>query len=112
MYKKLIIVSLILVIGLLAVPIKISASGGYTIIVNLSEEEYKALTTEVIDVDEYCSNLVHNRARKAIDKVVLEYSDYQPEKLSSYDKYSIVRNANVKTAVERQSENNNLELGN
>ena len=42
----------------------------YTI--SLSEVEVKALKTDVLDIQEYIDNFIHERCRRAIDKIVAQ----------------------------------------
>ena len=73
-------------------------------IINLTEEEEKALLTDMISIQAWIDNAVHNKARQCIDRVVEEYSDKQAKKISSKEKLQIVKGAEVKTAAERQAE--------
>lgn len=72
--------------------------GRYTII--LSSEEEKALLTEMLSIQFWISNAIHNKARQCMDKVILENSDKQPSKISNLERLQIVRDAEVETAVE------------
>ena len=71
--------------------------------VTLSEEEEKALSVELVSVQAWLENAIHNKARKCINRVVEEYSDKQPTKISEADKKQIVRDANVETVAERSA---------
>ena len=72
--------------------------------VELSAEQEKALLTDMLSIQDWLNNAIHNKARQCIDQVVLDYSDKQPKKITEAEKYIIVREANVKTAAERQVE--------
>jgi len=72
--------------------------------VTLSEEEEKALLTDMMSVQGWIDNAIHNKTRQCIDKVVEEYSDKQSKKLPLQAKLAIVKTAKVKTAAERQAE--------
>lgn len=72
--------------------------------VELSPEEEKALLTDMLLIQDWLNNAIHNKARQCIDAVVEEYSDKQPKKITEAEKYAIVREAEVKTAAERQAE--------
>lgn len=76
--------------------------GVYNVI--LTEEEEKALLTDIASVQDWLNNAIHNKARQCIDKVVEQYSDKQPKKLTEVEKYKIVRETNVKSAADRQRE--------
>lgn len=72
--------------------------------VTLSAEEEKALLTNMISIQEWLENAIHNKARQCIDKIVLDYSDKQPNKIGGAEKNQIVRKAKVKSAADRQAE--------
>jgi len=72
--------------------------------ITLTPEEEKALLTDMISIQDWLDNAIHNKARQRIDKIVLEYSDKQPNKIGEAEKLAIVREAIVKSAAERQAE--------
>jgi len=76
--------------------------GEYT--VTLSQEQEKALLTEMVSIQDWLANAIQNKARQCIDKVVEEYSDKQPSKISVQAKLQIVRDANVKTGAQKNAE--------
>lgn len=65
----------------------------YTI--QLEDEEIKALEGAGVPIQTWLNNVIHNRARQAIDQIVQEYSDRQPKKLTEVAKFEIVRNAKL-----------------
>lgn len=71
--------------------------------VSLSSEEEKALSTEMVSIQAWLDNAIHNRASQAIDSIVQEYSDRQPSKIPNAEKLQIVRDAEVETAIERNA---------
>lgn len=73
-------------------------------IINLSDEEEKALLTDMISIQAWIDNAIHNKARQCIDKVVLEVSDKNPVKTKEKEKLKIVRDAKIKSAAERNAE--------
>lgn len=73
----------------------------YTI--TLSEEEERALLTDMISIQEWLDNAIHNKARQCIDTIVEQHSDRQAKKLSLGDKLAIVHQAKVESAAERQA---------
>ena len=75
--------------------------GRYTII--LRKEEEKALLTDMISIQAWVDNAIHNKARQCIDGIVTECSDKQPKKISVKEKFAIVWAAEVKTAEERNA---------
>ena len=76
--------------------------GQYTI--TLTPEEEKALLTDMISIQEWIDNAIHNKARQCIDAIVEEVSNKQSKKLSVEEKLAIVGSAQVKSATERQKE--------
>ena len=68
----------------------------------MSDEERKALETDMLSIFEWISNAWRNKARQCIDSIVSEVSEYDPKKLSKNKKIEIVRIAQVKTAAQRQ----------
>lgn len=75
---------------------------GYT--VDLLEEEEKALLTDMLSIQGWLDNAIHEKARRCIDQLVQDYSDKQPQKLALEEKLRIVKEAKVKSAAERQAE--------
>lgn len=73
-------------------------------VVSLSSEEVKALLTDMISIQDWLDNAIHNKARQCIDRIAEEYSDKQLRKMSLEEKLEVVREAPVKSAAERQAE--------
>lgn len=102
--------------------------GEYTII--LSEEEEKALLTDMVSIHDWVSNAIHNKGRQMKDKIAEDAAKPELNYLTPDDwveikammeaqgvppliparllpekiKDEIVRRANVKSAAERQAE--------
>ena len=76
--------------------------GQYTI--KLTPEEEKALLTDMTSIFAWLNTAIHHKAQKCMDKIVLEYSDKQPGKISHAERDLIVRAADVKTAIEKNKE--------
>ena len=72
--------------------------------VSLLAEEEKALLTDMISIQDWVDNAIHNKARQCLDTVVEQVSDKQPKKLTVDEKLLIVSGAVVKSAAERQAE--------
>lgn len=68
----------------------------YTI--TLSEEEEKALLTDMISIQEWITNSIKNKARQMIDKICLEHSDKQPQKMTPEEKLQLVKDTTLETA--------------
>lgn len=74
----------------------------YTITLNAEEE--KALLSDMIDIQVWVDNALHEKARRCMDRVILKHSNKQPDKLSQEERLQIVRDADVKTAAETEEE--------
>ena len=72
--------------------------------VELTPEEEKALLTDMTSIFEWINTAIHNKAKKCMDKIILEFSDRQPDKLTGLERAAIVREANVKSGIERNEE--------
>lgn len=75
--------------------------GEYTI--TLIAEEEKALLSDMISIQGWLENAIHNKARQCIDVIVEKHSDKQAKKISKADKLKIVKEADVESAAERQA---------
>ena len=75
-----------------------------SITVNLTDNEYKALLYDIVDVQEWIENALHNKARQIIDRLVAEHTSYSPAKIKYEDKLKLVASLKLKTAKERQEE--------
>lgn len=69
--------------------------------ITISDEEEKALLTDMISIQSWIDNAIHNKARKCIDRVVEQVTDKRAQSLSVTEKLEIVRNAEVETAIEK-----------
>jgi hypothetical protein len=75
--------------------------GQYTI--TLTPEEEKALLTDMISIQDWVDNAIHNKARQCIDSIIEQVSDKQPKKISADERAAIVRTAQVESAADRQA---------
>ncbi len=71
--------------------------------ITLNDAEEKALLADMISIQDWIDNAIHNKARQCIDKVVEEVSDKQVEKITIKEKLQIVRDAKVESGVERNA---------
>ena len=78
-------------------------------IIEVTDEEVKALEAEIPDPEALIANFVHDRARKAMDRVVAEYTDKNPTKLDRKQKNAILKNTHVKTFMEKFAEQGSIE---
>lgn len=72
--------------------------------IDLSAEEQKAFDFVANTPKEWIENAIRNRTRQAIDQIVQENSDKQYKKISESEKLLIVKDADIKSAKERQKE--------
>lgn len=72
-------------------------------IVQITLEEEKALLTNIISIQGWLDNAIHEKARRVIDSVITENTDRQPKKMSVEDKHEIVSSMTLQTAVERNA---------
>ncbi len=72
--------------------------------VTISDAEEKAVLTDVLSIQDWLDNAIHNKARQCMDKIILEESDKQPAKIPKEERESIVMEAKVKSAVEKTKE--------
>jgi len=70
----------------------------------LTDEEEKALLTDMVDIFLWVKNLVENKVRQVMDRIIEEHTEYNPRRLDPGRKRQIVRGLKLKTAVERMAE--------
>ena len=70
----------------------------------LTDEEEKALLTDMVDIAEWVENLLRNKARQVMDRIIEEQTEYNPRRLTPERKREIIAKLKLKTAVERNKE--------
>ncbi len=75
-------------------------------IITLLPEEEKALLTDMISIQDWVDNLLHEKARRIIDTIVKKHSDLQPSKMSMTDKLKIIKKIKLETAQEKNDKVN------
>jgi len=70
----------------------------------LTDEEEKALSTDMVDIAEWVENLLRNKARQVMDRIIEEQTEYNPRRLTPERKREIIAKLKLKTAVERSRE--------
>ena len=70
----------------------------------LTDEEEKALLTDMVDIAEWVENLLRNKARQVMDRIIEEHTEYNPRKLDPDRKREIIAGLELKTALERNKE--------
>jgi len=73
-------------------------------LITLSEEEERALLWDMLSIQEWLNNAIHNKARQCIDSIIDKHSDSNPRKLTESAKLKILKKVVIKSAVERQAE--------
>lgn len=69
----------------------------------INHEEEKALLTDMISIEEWVENVIHNKARQVIDLIVSNHANRNPKTLTWEEKLEIIRNLDLETAAERQA---------
>lgn len=64
----------------------------------------KAMAYVAVDPQQWIQNAWDNRARLAMDQIIRENTDRQPEKISQVERDRIIRDTRVKTLAQRQAE--------
>lgn len=72
--------------------------------ITYTDEQLKAMQYVALNPQEWIQNAWNERARRAIDEIVEQFSDKRLDKISPEEKLNIVREAKIKTAKERQLE--------
>ena len=75
-----------------------------TEVIDLSAEEQKAFEFVANMPADWIHNAIQNRIRRAVDDIVKDNSDKQPNKIDIVEKLQIVENADIKSARVRQEE--------
>jgi len=70
----------------------------------LTDEEEKALLTDMVDIAEWVENLLRNKARQVMDRIIEEHTEYNPRRLDPERKRKIIAGLKLKTALERNKE--------
>ena len=70
----------------------------------LTDEEEKALLTDMVDIYKWVKNLVENKVRQVMDRIIEEQTEYNPRRLDPDRKREIISGLKLKTAVERNAE--------
>ena len=73
-----------------------------TYTVTLSNAEDKAMLAEIISVQSWLEEFVHDRARKAIARITQEHAAQNPKHLTSREREDAVIKANIESAADRE----------
>jgi len=66
-------------------------------IVKLTEVEEKALLTDMVSIQEWLDNVIHNKARQCINRIATSQISFE-------EKLNIVKEAKVEPASRRETE--------
>ena len=72
-------------------------------IIEINDAEEKALLTDMLSIQEWLDNAIHEKARRTIDSIVERISDKQSKKISTKEKHNIIRNATLETGAEKNA---------
>lgn len=72
-------------------------------VVEINDAEEKALLTDMISIQDWIDNVIHNKARQCIDDIVEEVTDKRAKKVPVEEKLQIVGDAEVESAAERNA---------
>jgi len=70
----------------------------------LTDEEEKALLTDMEDIYKWVKNLVENKVRQVMDRIIEEHTEYNPRRLTPERKREIIGKLKLKTVLERNRE--------
>lgn len=71
----------------------------FTITFDITQTEHNVLRTDIVDLTEWSKNALQNKARKLIDRLILENTAYNPSRLTPSEKDVIISKM-VLTSVE------------
>lgn len=72
--------------------------------VTISDEEQKALLTDMLSIEEWIQNAISNKARQTIDAIIDEETTHNFKKLKPEEKQNIIKGLTLKTAAEKAKE--------
>lgn len=73
----------------------------FTVTINDAEE--KALLTDMLSIQDWLDNAIHNKARRTIDSIIQKETDRQPKKLSVAEKHNLIREMELETGAEQNA---------
>lgn len=73
----------------------------FTITINDAEE--KALLTDMISIQDWIDNAIHNKARQCINIIVEQVTDKRAKKVPVKEKLQIVKDAKVESGAEKNA---------
>jgi len=70
-------------------------------IIQISDEEEKALLTELEDVKGHLEIVIHDLARKAMGNIILVRTNMNPQKLSHMEREELIKPMELETMADR-----------
>lgn len=71
--------------------------------VKINDAEEKALLTDMISIQDWLDNVIHNKARQCIDRIVEQVTNRRAKKVPVKEKLQIVRDAEVESGADRNA---------
>jgi len=68
----------------------------------LTDEEEKALLTDMISIKDWIENALRVKAHQVMDRAIEENTEYNPRKLDETKKRQIISSLTLETAVDKQ----------
>lgn len=72
--------------------------------VRISDAEKKALETDMMSIQTWLDNAIHQKARRCMNTIVGQETDKNPVRISSAEKEQLVTSADVKSAKQREKD--------
>lgn len=72
-------------------------------IIKINDAEEKALLTNMVSIQEWLDNAIHEKARRVMDRIIEKETDRQPKKIFFDKKCEIIRDIQLETAIERNA---------
>lgn len=69
--------------------------------VEINDAEEKAMLTDMISIQDWLDNAIHNKARRTIDAIIEQKTDKQFKKISVEEKHHLIMKMKLETAAEK-----------
>lgn len=66
---------------------------------DITQTDYDVLRTDIVDLTEWSTNALQNKARKLIDLIILENTSFNPAKLTPQEKANLIDNMTLTPSV-------------
>lgn len=71
--------------------------------VEINDAEEKAMLTDMISIQDWLDNAIHNKARRTIDAIIEQKTDKQFKKMPVKEKHNLIKEMQLETAAERNT---------